>query len=347
MTIGKLPATGPSPSPTQKTRKPPTTTGLASSKPNRPRTACRQSPSSPNPERPQNHLQRHRAEPALPTRRLPGPVAPPRPSGRSRTPHPPRSRLRDRRKAVRRQARPRLMRRRPRPPPAFGKPAPAPSKPADARRRPPGGQELLEPAKTQSVGKPTPSTQQPAPSIGKPAPAPSKPTGRSAPRPQNESAPVPTRVRATTRAGSRTDSVSERPGGLELEQGGAPVQRVCFDHYRTAHQIAVPETTELYLNGVNLTRDALRELQKLPIELLSRTPHPACSRTTSPSSCPVPCARWRSSAMRCRRKHCWPRRDGIRDCCRYRHGAPRRTMRTPSHWHNPPPSRPSILHRTA
>ena len=29
------------------------------------------------------------------------------------------------------------------------------------------------------------------------------------------------------------------------------------------------ETTELYLNGVNLTRDALQELQKLPIELLS------------------------------------------------------------------------------
>ena len=115
MTIGKLPATGPSPSPTQKTRKPPTTTGLASSKPNRPRTACRQSPSSLNPVHPQNHRQRLRVEPALPTRRQPGPVAPPRPSGRSRTPHPPRNRLRDRRKTVRRQAQPRLMRRRPRP----------------------------------------------------------------------------------------------------------------------------------------------------------------------------------------------------------------------------------------
>ena len=195
MTIGKLPATGPSPSPTQKTRKPPTTTGLASSKPNRPRTACRQSPSSLNPVHPQNHRQRLRVEPALPTRRQPGPVAPPRPSGRSRTPHPPRNRLRDRRKTVRRQAQPRLMRRRPVQAAYVRQAGPgAIATRRRARRRHPGGQELLEPAKTQAGGKPTPSTQQPAPSIGKPAPAPSKPTGRSAPRTQNESVPVPTRV---------------------------------------------------------------------------------------------------------------------------------------------------------
>ena len=77
------------------------------------------------------------------------------------------------------------------------------------------------------------------------------------------------------------------------------------------------ETTELYLNGVNLTRDALQELQKLPIELLSLNSASGLQPHDEPIVLPVPCARWRSSAMRCRRKHCWPRRDGIRDCCRY------------------------------
>ena len=215
--------------------------------------------------------------------------------------------------------------------------------------RPPaaGGQELLEPAKTQSVGKPTPSTQQPAPSIGKPAPAPSKPTGRSAPRPQNESAPVP-----YPRPGQQP---AQDPGLTQFQKDLAGwssskvallskeyVSTITAQHIRLLSR----ETTELYLNGVNLTRDALRELQKLPIELLSLNSASGLQPHDEPIVLPVPCARWRSSAMRCR-QHCWPRRDGIRDCCRYRHGAPRRTMRTPSHWHNPPPSRPSILHRTA
>ena len=50
------------------------------------------------------------------------------------------------------------------------------------------------------------------------------------------------------------------------------------------------ETTELYLNGVNLTRDALRELQKLPIELLSLNSASGLQPHDEPSSCPVPCA---------------------------------------------------------
>ena len=153
--------------------------------------------------------------------------------------------------------------------------------------------------------------------------------------------------RATTRAGSRTDSVSERPGGLELEQGGAPVQRVCFDHYRTAHQIAVQETTELYLNGVNLTRDALQELQKLPIELLSLNSASGLQPHDEPIVLPRSLRALAIIGDALPTKALLAEADGIRDCCRYGHGAPTRTTRTPSHWHNPPPSRPSILHRTA
>ena len=48
------------------------------------------------------------------------------------------------------------------------------------------------------------------------------------------------------------------------------------------------ETTELYLNGVNLTRDALRELQKLPIELLSLNSASGLQPHDEPSSCPFP-----------------------------------------------------------
>ena len=238
MTIGKLPATGPSPSPTQKTRKPPTT-GLASSK---------QTGLGP------------RAAKALPAqirsvpKTISSAIGPNRRSRRAACRDRwlrqdllgaagrriRQSRLRDRRKAVRRQARPRLMRRRPRQTACVRQAGPgAIETRRRARRRPQAARNFWN----QQRRNPSASRrrrQQPAPSIGKPAPAPSKPTGRSAPRPQNESAPVPyPRPRATTRAGSRTDSVSERPGGLELEQGGAPVQRVCFDHYRTAHQIAV------------------------------------------------------------------------------------------------------------
>ena len=347
MTIGKLPATGPSPSPTQKTRKPPTTTGLASSKPNRPRTACRQSPSSPNPERPQNHLQRHRAEPALPTRRLPGPVAPPRPSGRSRTPHPPRSRLRDRRKAVRRQARPRLMRRRP---VRRLRSASRPRRHRNPPTRPPAAQAARnfwnQQRRNPSASRRRRPNSQPHPLA---SPLRRRRSRQVVPRldRRTKARPSPTRVRATTRAGSRTDSVSERPGGLELEQGGAPVQRVCFDHYRTAHQIAVPGNNRAlpqWREPDSRRPAGIAEAPDRTAESELRIRPAAARRAHRPARS---CARWRSSAMRCRRKHCWPRRDGIRDCCRYRHGAPRRTMRTPSHWHNPPPSRPSILHRTA
>ena len=112
MTIGKLPATGPSPSPTQKTRKPRQQPGwLPAAKPATDRVPPKpfqpKSGASPKPSPAPS------GRTGAPTRRQPGPVAPPRPSGRSRTPHPPRNRLRDRRKTVRRQAQPRLMRRRP------------------------------------------------------------------------------------------------------------------------------------------------------------------------------------------------------------------------------------------
>lgn len=156
-------------------------------------------------------------------------------------------------------------------PPTFGKPAPAPSQPADA---PAGGPQAARnfwnQQKTQAGGKPTPLTQQPAPSIGKPAPAPSKPTGRSAPRPQNESVPV---LYARPR-----QQPAQNPGLTQFQKDLAGwssskvallskeyVSTITAQHIRLLSR----ETTELYLNGVNLTRDALQELQKLPIELLS------------------------------------------------------------------------------
>ena len=192
MTIGKLPATGPSPSPTQKNQEAPDNNraGFQQAKPASDRVP-------PKPFQPKSGAS-PKPSPA-PSGRTGAPDAPPAGTGGSaktfwaqQDAASARSRLRDRRKAVRRQARPRLMRRRPRP--SRLRSASRPRRHRNPPTRPPaapGGQELLEPAKTQSVGKPTPSTQQPAPSIGKPAPAPSKPTGRSAPRPQNESAPVP------------------------------------------------------------------------------------------------------------------------------------------------------------
>ena len=189
MTIGKLPATGPSPSPTQKTRKPRQQPGwLPASKPATDRVP-------PKPFQPKSGAS-PKPSPA-PSGRTGAPDAPPAGTGGSAKTF---WAQQDAASAKKPASRPpqnspktgaaRLMRRRPRQAAYVRQAGPgAIATRRRARRRHPP--ELLEPAKTQAGGKPTPSTQQPAPSIGKPAPAPSKPTGRSAPRTQNESVPVP------------------------------------------------------------------------------------------------------------------------------------------------------------
>ena len=192
MTIGKLPATGPSPSPTQKNQEAPDNNraGFQQAKPATDRVP-------PKPFQPKSGAS-PKPSPA-PSGRTGAPDAPPAGTGgsaktfwaqqdaasakkpASRPPQnspktgaapadaspPPSSRLRS-------ASRPRRHRNPPTRPPAA-----------------PAARNFWNQQKTQAGGKPTPSTQQPAPSIGKPAPAPSKPTGRSAPRTQNESVPVP------------------------------------------------------------------------------------------------------------------------------------------------------------
>ena len=157
MTIGKLPATGPSPSPTQKNQEAPTTTGLASSK---------QTGLGP------------RAAKALPAQIRASPKPSPAPSGRTGAPDAPPAGTggsaktfwaqQDAASAKKPASRPSQSGPKTGAAPADASP-PRPSRLRSASRprrhrnpptRPPAapGQELLEPAKTQSVGKPTPST---------------------------------------------------------------------------------------------------------------------------------------------------------------------------------------------
>ena len=327
MTIGKLPATGPPHLPHRKTRKPRQQPGwLPASKPAR--TACRQSPSSPNPGVPKtisSAIGRTGAPDAPP-----GPVAPPRPSGRSRTPHPP-SRLRDRRKTSE-DRRARLMRRRPVQAACVRQAGPGAIETADAPAGGPGARNFWNQQKTQSVGKPTPSTTA----------SPIHWQARSGAVEADRSFRARRRTKARPSYPRPGQQPAQDPGLTQFQKDLAGwssskvallskeyVSTITAQHIRLLSR----ETTEL-LNGVNLTRDAagIAEAPDRTAESELRI-RPAAARAIV---LPVPCARWRSSAMRCRQSTAGRggTASGIAVGTAWR---ARRTMRTPSHWHNPPP----------